>query len=192
MSTTNTRRRGMLRIIGGEWRSRILNFDTASGVRPTTDRVRETLFNWLQPATPSAKCLDLFSGSGALGIEALSRGAHSVTFVERSNRLSEELRDRINLLDAQDRGHVIQSDAESYLQRSDKQFDIVFLDPPFSTDIIDDVCATLEQRKLLADNAYIYIETPRSGEPPVLPSNWAVNRAKIAGQVSYQLAQRHD
>lgn len=182
----------MLRIIGGEWRSRILNFDTTSGVRPTTDRVRETLFNWLQPATPGANCLDLFSGSGSLGIEALSRGASAVTFVERSNRLSQELNERIGLLNAQDRGQILQSDAESYLQRCDKQFDIVFLDPPFSTDIIDTVCATLEQRQLLADNAYIYIETPRSGEPPVLPSNWTVNRAKIAGQVSYQLAQRQD
>lgn len=188
----SNRPRSTLRIIGGEWRSRILSFDATSGVRPTTDRVRETLFNWLQQSTPGASCLDLFSGSGSLGIEALSRGARELTFVERSNRLADELRARISLLDAQDRCQVIQSDAESYLQTCTKQFDIVFLDPPFSTDIIDDVCATLEQCKLLTDDAYIYIETPRSSEPPAIPSNWAVSRAKIAGQVSYQLAQRHD
>jgi len=192
VSTGPKRRRGMLRIIGGEWRSRILDFDTSSGVRPTTDRVRETLFNWLQQATPAAKCLDLFSGSGSLGIEALSRGASALTFVEQSRRLSDELRARISILDAQDRAQVLQSDAKAYLQTCSKRFDIVFLDPPFSTDIIDEVCATLEQRKLLTDNAYVYIEMPRSSEPPVLPSNWAVNRAKIAGQVSYQLVQRHN
>jgi len=174
------RPRGTLRIIAGEWRSRVLDFNTTSGVRPTTDRVRETLFNWLQHATPGATCLDLFAGSGALGIEALSRGARDLTFVERS----------IDLLEAQDRGQIFQSDAQSYLQTCNKQFDIVFLDPPFSTDIIDNVCAALEQRQLLTNHAYIYIETLRSGEPPVLPSNWVVKRAKIAGQVSYQLAQR--
>lgn len=188
---TTARARGTLRIIGGEWRSRIVNFDTASGVRPTSDRVRETLFNWLQAATPGAICLDLFAGSGSLGIEALSRGAGEVTFVERSMRLAGELRSRLDLLQAQDRGNVIQSEAEPYLQGCEKRFDIVFLDPPFSTDVIDSVCATLEQRDLLSDNACIYIETPRSGEPPLLPSNWTVTRAKIAGNVSYQLAQRH-
>ena len=190
LTNANTRPRGTLRIIAGEWRSRVLDFDTTSGVRPTTDRVRETLFNWLQHATPGATCLDLFAGRGALGIEALSRGARELTFVERSHCLANMLRTRIDLLEAQDRGQIFQSDAQSYLQTCNKQFDIVFLDPPFSTDIIDNVCAALEQRQLLTNNAYIYIETSRSGEPPVLPSNWVVKRTKIAGQVSYQLAQR--
>ena len=187
---SNTKLRGTLRVIGGEWRSRILNFDATSGVRPTSDRVRETLFNWLQASTPGAICLDLFAGSGSLGIEALSRGAKDVTFVERSNRLADELRSRLSLLEAQERGHVVKSEAEPFLQQSNERFDIVFLDPPFSTDIIDSVCATLETRSLLSEQAYIYIETPRSGEPPVLPHNWSVTRAKIAGNVSYQLAQR--
>ena len=189
---SNKRPRGTLRIIGGEWRSRVLNFDATSGVRPTTDRVRETVFNWLQQVTPSASCLDLFAGSGSLGIEALSRGARELTFVERSRRLTDELRTQLSLLEVQDRAQVIQSDAESFLQTCNKQFDIIFLDPPFSTDIVDEVCATLERRKLLNNNAYIYIETPRSGEPPALPSNWTISRAKMAGQVSYQLAQRQD
>ena len=187
---SNTKLRGTLRVIGGEWRSRILNFDATSGVRPTSDRVRETLFNWLQASTPGAICLDLFAGSGSLGIEALSRGAKDVTFVERSNRLADELRSRLSLLEAQERGHVVKSEAEPFLQQSNERFDIVFLDPPFSTDIIDSVCATLEARSLLSERAFIYIETPRSGEPPVLPHNWSVTRAKIAGNVSYQLAQR--
>ncbi len=187
----NTRPPGTLRIIAGQWRSRVLNFDSSSGIRPTTDRVRETLFNWLQQVTPGATCLDLFSGSGALGIEALSRGARELTFVEQSNRLANALRTRISLLEAQDRGQVVQADAQSYLQTCNKKFDIVFLDPPFAADMIDDVCATLEQCQLLTDDAYIYIETLHSNESPVLPSNWTIKRAKIAGQVSYQLAQRH-
>ncbi len=188
----STRSRGTLRVISGEWRSRVLDFDATSGVRPTTGRVRETLFNWLQHATAGAACLDLFAGSGALGIEALSRGARELTFVERSKRLASELRARLSLLNAQDRAQVVQADAKAFLQTCNKQFDIVFLDPPFSTDMTDGICATLEQRGLLNAKAYIYIETPRSGEPPSLPSNWALGRAKIAGQVSYQLAQRHD
>ncbi len=185
------RPRGTLRIIAGEWRSRILDFDATSGIRPTTDRVRETLFNWLQHATPGATCLDLFAGSGALGIEALSRGAHQLTFVEQSHRLANALRTRISLLDAQDRGQVLQSDAQCYLKTCNKQFDIVFLDPPFATNMLDNVCAALEQHQLLASDAYIYIETAHSSKSLILPSNWIVKRAKIAGQVSYQLAHRH-
>ncbi len=186
----NTKQRGTLRVIGGEWRSRVLHFDATSGVRPTSDRVRETLFNWLLTLTPGASCLDLFAGSGSLGIEAMSRGAEAVTFVERSHRLADELRSRLALLEAQHRGTVIQAEAEPFLSSCTQRFDLVFLDPPFSTDIIDSVCATLENKELLNHRAHIYIETPRAGEPPVLPDNWSVTRAKIAGNVSYQLAQR--
>lgn len=185
-----TKRSGALRIIGGEWRSRVISFDASSGVRPTGDRIRETLFNWLQAVTPGARCLDLFAGSGALGLEALSRGAGEVVFVERSNRLASALRNTLKTLAAEDRAQVIAAEAARYLAHCRTRFDIVFLDPPFATDMLDELCATLEQQGLLNEAAYIYIETPKSGTPPLLPSNWSVTRAKIAGQVSYQLAQR--
>lgn len=180
----------MLRIIGGEWRSRKVPFPEIEGLRPTPDRVRETLFNWLQNITPGARCLDLFAGSGALGLEALSRGADSVTFVDSSHEAMRQLRDNLNLLKSQ-RAEIISSPALHWLEArqtdTEPRYDLVFLDPPFRKDMIPVVCDLLEKRNLLSDNAVIYIEAESELSQLSLPDNWEESRSKKAGQVTYRL-----
>lgn len=180
----------LLRIIGGEWRSRKLAFPAVEGLRPTPDRVRETLFNWLQSVTPAARCLDLFSGSGALSFEALSRGAASATLVDASSQVCRSLRSNLQSLKAQN-AEVIESNALTWLEAQPKdmsaRFDLVFLDPPFRKGLLQPIAELLESRNLLAENAYIYVETERELGTPQLPSNWQLHREKHAGQVSYRL-----
>lgn len=184
-----------LRIIGGEWRSRKLPFPTIEGLRPTPDRVRETLFNWLQTSTPGASCLDLFCGSGALGFEALSRGAASVTFVDRSPEVSRQVRQNLNLLKAQN-ADVVCTGVIEWLEvkKADQEprYDLVFLDPPFRQDLIKPAATLLETRNLLNNNALIYIETESNWQPDGLPENWTLYREKMAGQVCYRLYQREE
>jgi 16S rRNA (guanine966-N2)-methyltransferase len=178
-----------LRIIGGQWRSRKIRFPDLPQLRPTPDRVRETLFNWLMPVIAGARCLDLFAGSGALGLEALSRGAGAVEFVDRDKQVIEYLRATFGLLKAE-HASVVQADALTYLAGSAQGFDVVFLDPPFDAELVPPCSAALEAHGWLNPAAYIYIETavqtPLSGLPP----NWQVLREKTAGQVSYRLLQR--
>ena len=180
----------MLRIIGGEWRSRKLPFPEIEGLRPTPDRVRETLFNWLQHITPSARCLDLFAGSGALGLEALSRGADSVTFIDNAYEAARQLKDNLTLLKCQN-GEVITSAALSWLEArqtdTEPRYDLVFLDPPFRKDMISLICELLEKQNLLSDNAAIYIEAESDLKQLTVPDNWQESRCKIAGQVTYRL-----
>jgi 16S rRNA (guanine966-N2)-methyltransferase len=179
-----------VRIIGGVWRGRKLSFPEIEGLRPTPDRVRETLFNWLQRYLPGARCLDLFSGSGALGIEALSRGAASVTFVDHSAEVVSQLRSNINLLKAQN-AEIIAASAlnwvDSRLPDQEARYDLVFMDPPFHKGLVAPICEMLEQRSLLREEAMIYIETERSLALDNLPSNWTLHREKTAGQVAYRL-----
>ena len=178
---------GRLRIVAGNWRSRLLEIEDAPGLRPTSERIRETLFNWLAPRLANASCLDLFAGSGALGLEALSRGAASCVFVETSARVVTALRKNIATLDAGG-ADVHEIGAVEYLNAIDNvDFDIVFLDPPFATDMHADLCRLLVERSLLAEGARIYIEEGRSTPATVLPEGWQNLRTKIAGNVRYSL-----
>jgi len=181
---------GQLRIIGGIWRGRKLQFPDVAGLRPTGDRVRETLFNWLAPEIQSARCLDLFAGSGALGIEALSRGATEALMIERDTKAAAQLRANLALLKS-DEGRVLNEDALAFLHKgnSGQAFHIVFIDPPFQLELWQHVIDALEAGNWLADNATIYIEASRNSnyQPPI---NWQLHRDKHTGQVSYRLFYR--
>ena len=184
-----------LRIIGGVWRGRRLRFPPSPEIRPTPDRVRETLFNWLSFRVAGAHCLDLFAGSGALGLEALSRGAANVTFVERDPAAAREIRARLAQWNAQG-GHVELAQACGFLdQRPATPFDIVFLDPPFASGLLASSTERLERGGWLAHDALIYVECPAQGTDrptaaPPLPAAWKPLRAKRAGEVGYHLYSR--
>jgi 16S rRNA (guanine966-N2)-methyltransferase len=176
---------GKLRIIGGQWRSRIVEFDAGSGVRPTPDRVRQTLFDWLSPLIEGARCLDLFAGSGALGLEALSRGAAHVTFVDSDRGSLDHVALALAKLDAADRAQLVKLDALGFLGHPDSRpFDIVFLDPPYDSGLLPGVLQRLPPW-LRPDNR-VYVERRGAGEL-ALPAGWHVLREKRAGQVSYAL-----
>jgi 16S rRNA (guanine966-N2)-methyltransferase len=157
-------------------------------VRPTPDRVRETLFNWLNPVIRGARCLDLYAGSGALGIEAASRGAASVVLVDSNPQVVAKLREQLQLLGAT-RVQVVQSSVEGWLAASPEPFDIVFLDPPFRRNLLPACIRALESGGWLAADARIYLEAESSLEPE-LPESWELYRSKRAGQVGYHLARR--
>ena len=178
-----------LRIIGGTWRGRKLRFADGAGIRPTPDRVRETLFNWLGARVAGARCLDLFAGSGALGLEALSRGAAHVTFVEQAARPARELALRLVEWQAQG-GRVTRADALRFLAGSAEAYDVVFLDPPFDSDLLTRAAALIEARGWLAPGALVYAEAPARGKLPALPAlpaQWRLLKAKQAGEVGYYL-----
>ena len=177
-----------MRIIGGDWRSRRLEFPASDGLRPTPDRVRETLFNWLQPWLPGAACLDLFAGSGVLGFEALSRGAGHAVLVEKDTHAAAALRTNIALLQAHN-AELVQSDALAFLQRAARPFDIVFLDPPYHSDLLAGCCAQLDAGGWIRPGGLIYMEAHGVQDPP-LPPGWSLLRSKRAGQVGYHLARR--
>jgi 16S rRNA (guanine966-N2)-methyltransferase len=180
---------GMLRIIGGEWRGRKIRFPGVEGLRPTPDRVRETLFNWLAPAVAGSRCLDLFAGSGALGLEALSRGAAAVTFVERQRDAARQLSETTAVL-ARDRATVHQAEAASWLAGPATPFDIVFIDPPYGSGLLADAMQSLESRGWLAPQAFIYLEAPAKAGAPAMPEGWTLHRSGRAGAVGYHLARR--
>jgi 16S rRNA (guanine966-N2)-methyltransferase len=177
-----------LRIIGGQWRSRQISFATAPGLRPTGDRIRETLFNWLAPYVPGAQCLDLFAGSGALGFEAVSRGAAGCIALELHRVAAGQLRDNKRQLGA-DQLTILETDAMQYLQHNTNQqtFDIVFVDPPFDGDYQSSVCTLLQDNRWLADGAFIYCEFPVANSQFDCPANWRQLREKISGGVKYAL-----
>ncbi|GMQ88480.1 MAG: 16S rRNA (guanine(966)-N(2))-methyltransferase RsmD [Gammaproteobacteria bacterium] len=176
-----------MRIIAGQWRGRKLTFPDVCGLRPTSDRIRETLFNWLQPVLPGANCLDLFAGSGALGFEAASRGAAQVVMVDSARDVVRALRENTKLLSAPS-VQICQQDAASYLVTGSGPFDVVFLDPPFtSPELLMRSITGLSAPGRLAAGARIYIETPSTVAEPVVPVNWALEKQKMAGQVAYRL-----
>lgn len=182
-------RTGQVRIIGGKWRHRRVSFPDVETLRPTPDRIRETLFNWLQPVIDGARCLDLFAGSGVLGIEALSRGAARVVMVEHRPRITSHLRGQLQRLGiAGDEACVVDADALSYLRGPAQRFDIVFVDAPFHTPLLAASCRLLAQGAWLAPHALIYLECAADGDPPALPVGWEVIRHKQAGQVEYYLS----
>ena len=185
---TKNRPVSTLRIIAGSMRGRRIQF-SAAGVRPTGDRVRETLFNWLAGRVTNARCLDLFAGSGALGIEALSRGAAEVVFVEQDALAARELRANLTELDCA-HGKVVRGDAWRQPLDAFGPFDVVFLDPPFDDSQSADLCKLLETTGCLAPEALVYVEVARKTALPDLPAGWDVLRENTAGQVRYALLQR--
>ncbi len=177
-----------VRIIAGEWRGRRLQFRSAKGLRPTGDRVRETLFNWLQHAVAGAQCLDLFAGSGALSFEAVSRGAARVVMVEAHYPTVRQLQSQIATFKA-DRMVLWQGSAFDYLQSFEHGFDIVFLDPPFADATLDRMLAVLVERHILNPGALIYVEYPQL-RVPTPPAGWAFYRQHKAGEVGYGLLRK--
>ena len=176
---------GTLRIIGGEWRSRLIEFDADAGVRPTPDRVRQTVFDWLSPLIAGASCLDLFAGSGALGFEALSRGASHTSFIEQGRDQAVALRAAAARLAASDRAEIVQTDALSWLRNTARRYDVVFLDPPYGDNLLAPALAALPG--LLKPMHRVYLEWP-IGQAPQLPPGYSLLKEKSAGQVSYGLA----
>lgn len=185
-----TAQNNQLRIIAGIWRGRKLSFPDVDGLRPTGDRIRETLFNWLAPEIQGARCLDLFAGSGALGIEALSRGAAASVMIERDAKAASQLKQNLEILKAAD-GRVISDNALCVLQKGNQHepYHIVFIDPPFQLNLWQAVIDALEAGNWLAENATIYLESGRDDQyhPPI---NWQLHRDKHAGAVSYRLFYR--
>lgn len=178
---------GELRIIGGDWRSRKLRFPDAGGVRPSPARTRETLFNWLNFQIAGSDCLDLFAGSGALGLEALSRGAASTTLVDHTPALASALRDNLRLLKS-DKGVVVCQAAESFLaNRQRPPFDIVFMDPPFRQDWLERLFPLLESGQWIKPGGWVYVEHESERATPPVPTGWLLHRQKTAGQVTYSL-----
>jgi 16S rRNA (guanine966-N2)-methyltransferase len=183
--TDKKSRPGRLRIVAGKWRSRLLPVVDVPGLRPTSARIRETLFNWLAPNIEGSRCLDLFAGTGALGLEALSRGARSVVFVEQSPVACKSLRNCMRLLDATG-GLLVQADARKYLATADlPQFDIVFLDPPFADNLMADLCRLLQNGCHAGNQGSI--EQDRTFQPATLPDGWTTIHEKTAGNVRYSL-----
>ena len=181
---------GHLRIIGGEWRSRRLSFPDVPGLRPTPDRVRETVFNWLAPYIEGARVLDPFVGSGALYLEALSRGASSGLALDNNSAAVSSLREHLGTLRCSI-GKAAKDDALRYLETQPaEQFDVIFLDPPFHQNLLVPACTLLEERNWLADNAWIYTESETAPSTLGLPGNWRLHREKKAGQVHYALWER--
>lgn len=198
MQKSKTARPNQVRIIGGLYRSRKLAFPTLPGLRPTGDRIRETLFNWLAPYIVGSRCLDLFAGSGALGIEALSRGALQVTFIDASTEACEALRNNLNLLDpdllVSGKARIICTSSLLWLERgrkeADARFNIIFLDPPFDENLHISCCNLLDSGDVLAAGSQIYIEASRANHPGSIPVNWLLEKTRTAGNVCYQLFQR--
>lgn len=185
-----------LRIIGGEWRGRKLCFPDVPNLRPTPDRVRETIFNWLAPMINGAHCLDLFAGSGALGFEALSRGAEHATFVDSHKKATQEIQNNLSLLNANNKANIFSMDGVKFLSHEKfkttevKKYDLVFLDPPYHLDLMQKVVPVLEENDWLADNAMLYLEIEKRQSLPTLPINWQQLKEKTAGEVNYFLFQR--
>ncbi|OEY67917.1 16S rRNA (guanine(966)-N(2))-methyltransferase RsmD [Marinobacter sp. X15-166B] len=187
LANPSTAASGELRIIGGEWRSRKLRFPAVGGVRPTPARTRETLFNWLTPYLPGSHCLDLFAGSGALGLEALSRGAETALLVDHNTNLTRALQANLGALKCT-RGKVLTAPAEHLLGAPASQaFDIIFMDPPFRQGLLDRLLPFVDTHRWLAPGGWIYIEYESGLAMPLTPAHWHLHRQKTAGQVTYCL-----
>jgi len=181
---------GQIRIIGGLWRGRKLPVPDSEGLRPTTDRVRETLFNWLAADIQQAKCLDCFAGSGALGLEALSRHAGSATLLELERPVAQQLEKNLATLGAKN-ARVVNTNTLQFLAQQGEPHQLVFIDPPFRKGLLEQTSTLLESNGWLSDDALVYVESEvEHGLPPV-PVNWQLHREKIAGQVAYRLYIRH-
>lgn len=189
-STPSTGRAGSIRLISGQWRGRKLPVHDVEGLRPTTDRVKETLFNWLATEVRDSRCLDVFTGSGSLGFEALSRYASYVMMIEQEPKAARQLQTNLQTLQCT-QAQVVCRDALQVLQAGcSEPFELVFLDPPFRKELLTAVIPLLEQQGWLADRALIYLERENEGTAPLIPANWQLLKDKQAGQVCYQLYLR--
>lgn len=176
---------GRIRIIGGRWRGTRLPVPASPGLRPSSDRARETLFNWLMPVLPGARVLDAFAGTGALGLEAVSRGAASAVLVERDAALAQGLRETVTRLSAQESVEVVQSDALVWLARQPSaSFDLAFLDPPFAADLWQTAVQAL--LPALAPDAWVYVESPHD-QVPAFPPQWGLHREGRTREVRFAL-----
>lgn len=182
-------KQGEVRIIAGSWRGRKLKVKDVKDLRPTPDRVRETLFNWLAPILPGAYCLDLFAGSGVLGFEALSRGAAFAILVDQSKEVIALLREEAERFKV-DNIEIYQAKVPEELRLSHGPFDVVFLDPPYQSDLLIKTSEFLETQGYLAKEAYIYLEADHAIKDNELPENWRLVKSQKAGQVFYHLAKR--
>ncbi len=183
---------GFIRLISGKWRGKKLPVRDKEGLRPTTDRIKETLFNWLMHDVRDANCLDCFSGSGSLAFEALSRFAKNATLLERDKHVAQQLRENLKTLKV-DNAIVVETDSINYLKQiAQQQFDIVFVDPPFNKGLVQPCCAALEENCYLAAHALIYIEMEVQLSDLELPRSWQLLKEKTTGQVAYQLYLREE
>ena len=189
-SLTKKSSSGSIRIISGLWRGRKLPVYEAEGLRPTTDRIKETVFNWLAQDIPHAKCLDIFAGSGGLGFEAASRQATDVVMLELNKDAHKQLLSNISTLKTESI-QAININAIDYLSKPGNAFDIVFIDPPFRQGLLDKVIHLLEENGWLKENAMIYIETEKELVLKEIPEYWSLYREKTAGQVSFRLYERN-
>ncbi len=178
-----------MRIIGGLWKKSVLRFPAADDLRPTPDRVRETLFNWLGQDLNGLDCLDLFAGSGALGFEAGSRGAERVVLVEQDRGAVGALRDNAVRLSASTL-EVVPGDANAYLSTTQDRFDVVFLDPPFRQNVLPELLGRLH--RVLKSGARVYVEAPSPVEVAGKQQGWRELKRSRAGQVSFQLLEWND
>jgi 16S rRNA (guanine966-N2)-methyltransferase len=178
---------GYVRIVGGRWRGRRIAVPPGDDLRPTPDRVRETLFNWLAPGIAGSRCLDLFAGTGALGLEAASRGAREVVLVENDREAAARLRELARVL-APSGARIVEADALAWLAGAAQPFDLVFLDPPYGAGLLEAAMAALESGGWLAPGARIYLELPAAQGPPRMPAGWTLHRSGRAGAVGYHLA----
>lgn len=184
----NLKPTGNIRIIAGKHRGRKLPVLMADGLRPTTDRVKETVFNWLMPYINQSRCLDCFAGAGSLGFEALSRNAEQVTFVELDKNAARQLSENKSLLSA-DNATIINDNVLNFLSTTvPSPVDIVFIDPPFRKNLVNEVIGLLANG-WLSEQALIYIEMENENDQLSLPDNWSLLKEKVAGQVSYRLFQ---
>jgi 16S rRNA (guanine966-N2)-methyltransferase len=181
--------RNSVRIIGGIWRGRRVHFPDLPALRPTPDRVRETLFNWLQHSLHGTRCLDLFAGSGALGLEALSRGAAEVVFVEQFPAASRTLQEQLVRLGGDGKARVMEMGAARFLRSTPKPFDVAFLDPPFGTGALAEYIPMLDEGGWLKPGGLVYLENERTAGAPTLPDHWELLKSKSAGEVGYHLAR---
>lgn len=181
-----------LRIIAGDWRGRKIKFESHNGLRPTADRIRETLFNWLSPYIAGADCLDLFAGSGALSFEALSRGANSASLVEDNRKICEILKTQIKILNTK-KAEVFSEQAETFIpkQLNNKHYDIIFLDPPYSMNAFDTLAPALDQSLPKGKRVFIYFEDNKPLAENAWPQAWEKLKSKKAGKVHFYLFCKH-
>lgn len=175
-----------VRIVGGQWRGRKIEFLNLKALRPTPDRARETLFNWLTPTITDAHCLDLFAGSGVIGFEALSRGAASVVSVDNNIRVCTKLREQATLLNAQNI-HIVHQEASQFINHTQDTFDIIFIDPPFRSNLVAKLVDTLSNNPILNPDAILYVEMPITQRLDIAETKWHIVRSGKTSQVRYFL-----